>query len=260
MTTGTSLADRDRNIRQRLLSPCRCRTSLSVRGVTLLELLITLTILSMLGVIVLAALQLGSQSWQRGEDRAEVEQRIRVLHGTLAQQLAALQPTRALVDEKSVIAFRGGSDWIFFHTAPSVHGPFPWSAMVRGVAYSVEPGNGLVLRESYPLAEGEVRLEPQGTARILDPGVTRLKVRYLAPPDGEEEPRWVEEWDPREATEARLRDTNAPPAISQGGRALLGSLGYQGLPLAVEVTVAWKMERGGREVAFLFPIHIGRIL
>ena len=229
------------------------------RGVTLLELVITLTILSMIGVIGLQAFRLGSRSWQKGEERAEAEQRIRVVYSTIAQALASLVPAMAVVDRQQVLAFQGRPEWILFHTAPAGHGPLPYSAMVRSVAFSVEPGTGLVLQESYPLAEGEVSLERRGPIQVLDPQVTGLKFRYLAPPASEdEESQWVETWDPGEAKAEipavvatrrtrRLGPAAAAPATSR-------------LPLVIEVTLVRGTERGERAVAFVLPIRVGRTL
>jgi len=225
-------------------------------GLTLLELLTTLTILAMLGAVVLGAFRLGARSWQRGEERAEAEQRLRVIQGIFARELASLQPITALADREPVTAFRGRSDWISFHTAPAGHGPFPYSAMVRGVAYSVEPGKGLIVRESYPLAEGRVSLDPGGTIKVLDPEVSRLTFRYLAAaPQGKEDPLWVEAWSPHELS-------GETPAVvgNPAGVAALPSATDIGLPLAVEVTVVRAERRGEREVRFVIPIRVGRTI
>lgn len=218
----------------------------SNRGLTLLELLITLTIMAFLGVIALEAFRLGSRSWEKGEGRAEREQRIRVIYGTLAQELASLQPITALVDGKPVLAFQGRSDRLLFYSGPDGQRAFPYSAMIRSLAYFVEPGKGLMVQEGYPLVEGKVSLEPRGEVKVLDPKAIRIRFRYLAPPSLEEEnsPRWVEAWDPGSNPGPRTPDPR-----------LMGSL-----PLAVEVTVALQEEQGEQEQSFLFPIHVGRRL
>lgn len=233
------------------------------RGVTLLELTITLTIISMLALIALQAFRIGSRSWEKGEQRAEVEQRIRVLSGILAQRLASIHAAMAKVDGKAVLAFQGRPDWIFFYSAPDGQGPLPQSAMVRGQAFFVGAGRGLIVQEAYPLVEGEVFLDPRGSLTVLEPRVVRIKFRYLSPPPpGETDPRWVETWDPRDAsTEAQAppgvqgqgsgqRGTAAPAAPSPEGR----------LPLAVEMTLAVAEDRGEREIGLLLPIRVGRSL
>ena len=225
------------------------------RGVTLLEITITLTIASLLALIVLQALRLGSRSWERGERRADAEQRIRILSGILAQRLASLQPTTAKVDGKPVLAFQGRSDRIFFYGAPDGQGPLPYGAMLKGQALFVEPGRGLVVQEGYPLVEGEVFLVPRGSLTVLEPKATRIKFRYLSPPPpGETLPRWVEAWDPREAVK-EFRGPGQPGAPRGAPSPPEGRL-----PLAVELLLAVEVERGEREIGLLVPIHVGRIL
>jgi len=231
----------------------------SGRGVTLLELVITLTILSLIGVIGLQAFRLGSRSWQKGEERAEAEQRIRVVYSMMAQALASFVPAMAMLDRRQVLAFQGGPEWIFFHTAPAGHGPLPYGAMVRSVAFSVEPGTGLVVQESYPLAEGEVSLQPRGPIQILDPQVTGLKFRYLAPPASEDqEAQWVETWDPNEGK------AETPAAVASRRTSRLGPAAAapatSRLPLAIEVTLLRAEGRGEREVGFVVPVRLGRSL
>jgi len=232
-------------------------------GVTLLELVITLTIVSFLALIAVQAFQLGSRSWERGEKRAEAEQRFRVVSAILAQQLASLHPARALVDGKPVLAFQGMSDRIFFYSAPDGQGPLPYSAMVRGQAYFVEPGKGLVVQESYPLVEGDVSLEPRGVLHVVEPAVTRVEFRYLSPPaQGETDPRWVEAWDPRAGSgETQTGAGNQSKPQAQQVRSGPGSPPPEArLPLAVEVTVVVQAEQGERQVGLILPIYVGRAL
>jgi prepilin-type N-terminal cleavage/methylation domain-containing protein len=220
-------------------------------GVTLLEMVITLTIVSLLGLIVLQAFRLGGNAWDKGEQRVETAQRIRVLSGILAQRLASLQPAIAKPEGKPVLAFQGRPDRIFFYSAPDGEGLLPYSAMVRGQAYFVESGKGLVVQESYPLVEGDVSLDPRGAVTVLEPNVTQITFRYLSPPDdGETEPRWVDVWDPVKAA------SDAQAKIGQPGQ--LGGPGR--LPLAVGLTMAVQDQKGTRKIALLLPIHVGQVL
>jgi len=216
-------------------------------GVTLLEVVISLAILSVMALVVTQVLRFGTQAWDKGEKRAEVEQRVRAVYGMLVHDLASVLPVSLKIEGKPVTAFRGGPEWILFHSAPDGHGVLPYGAMVKSRTYAVEPGRGLFLRESYPLVEGEVSLDPRGIPRLVDSGVARLGFRYLAPPGpGDSEPSWVETWDPREALE--VKGTAGPSSRRQG------------LPLAVEVTIVMAEDRGSRGFGFLLPIRAGGTL
>ncbi|HSB73892.1 MAG TPA: hypothetical protein VLH58_04640 [Candidatus Methylomirabilis sp.] len=230
---------------------------------TLLELTITLTLISLLALIVLQAFRIGSRSWEKGEQRAEVEQRIRVLSGILAQRLASIHAAMAKVDGKAVLAFQGRPDRIFFYSAPDGQGPLPQSAMVRGQAFFVRAGEGLVVQESYPLVEGEVFLESRGRLTVLEPRVTRITFRYLSPPPpGETAPRWVEAWDPRDAS-SESQASGGVQAQRPGAPGAAGSaapLPEGRLPLAVGMTLTVQEERAEREIGLLLPIRVGRSL
>ena len=124
----------------------------TVSGFTLIEVLISLTILSLIFVAVLGAIQVGAKSWESGEARAEESQRNRTLVEALARDLTMIHPLRVQEQDKDVIAFHGKSDSLEFATLPQSYGAEPFSHMVRIVAYAVEPGRGLVATGSYPLA------------------------------------------------------------------------------------------------------------
>jgi hypothetical protein len=224
-------------------------------GVTLLELVVTLAIVSLLGLIITQAFRIGGRAWDKGEQRAESEQRIRVLSGMLAQRLASVHPAVVLVEGRPVAAFQGRSDRIFFYSTPDGQGLMPYSAMIRGQAYFVEQGKGLVTQESYPLVEGNVSLEPRGAVAVLEPKAIRLTFRYLSPPSaGETDPHWVEAWDPVRAA-GEVQGQAAGPAPGPGL-----TTSELRLPLAVEVTLAVRDEKGEREIGLLLPIHVGQNL
>ena len=120
-------------------------------GFTLLELLISMTILALIFVTVLGAIQIGSKSWESGEQRAEENQRTRTLFDTLARDLTMLYPLRVKDQDRDIVAFRGKSDSLWFATLPESYGAEPFSHMIRIVTYAVEPDRGLVATEGYPL-------------------------------------------------------------------------------------------------------------
>ncbi len=232
-------------------------THLGQQGLTLLEVLITLVILAVMGVIALEAFRIGHRSWERGERRAEAEQRIRVVYGMLSHELASLRPVTAELDGKRVMAFQGSQDRVFFYSAPDGYVSFPYNGMVRGLSFFVERGKGLVVQEGYPLIEGQVSLDPGGAIKVVDPHVTRIRFRYLAAPSRDEiGPQWVEVWDPVEVSESTRRRVRARTARQRRGERAQRS----GLPLAVAVQVTIADERGERALDFLLPIPLAHEL
>ena len=235
-------------------------------GFTLLELLISMTILVLIFVAVLGAIQVGSKSWESGELRAEENQRTRTLYDTLARDLTMLYPLRLKGpnQDKDVVIFRGKPDSLLFATLPQSYGAEPFSHMMRIVTFTAEPDRGLVSTESYPLvgAGNAIGLE-KGRMKGLDERVSEARFRYLVPEGKPEEklpPTWRNFWDPSQ--------DETPPSASvslvalRGGRALQGS---ERLPLAVEITLTIRQanQRGARDLILpplVFPVRVGQTL
>ena len=239
-------------------------------GVTLLELLISMTILVLIFVTVLGAVRVGSKSWESGERRAEENQRTRTLFDTLARELTMIYPLRVKDQDKDVVAFRGSADSLMFATLPQSYGAEPFSHMIRVVTYAVEGDRGLAATESYPLlAGGDVFGAQEGRVRRLDDRVSGARFRYLVPQGKPEEnlaPAWRDYWDPSQddaGALSLLSAVSAPGLLARGAqRALRGS---DRLPLAVEITLTIRQERqqGVRDLilpSLVFPVQVGRTL
>jgi len=240
-------------------------------GFTLLELLISMTILALIFVTVLGAIRVGSKSWESGEQRAEENQRTRTLFDTMALELTMVYPLRVKDQDRDVIAFRGKSDSLSFATLPQSYGAEPFSHMMRVVTYGVEPDRGLVATERYPLVGVAGSFDSlEGRERGLDARVSDARFRYLVPEGKSEEklpPTWRDYWDPSQddaGALSLLSAASAPGLLARGAqRALRGS---DRLPLAVEITLTIRQGKGiqgGRELVLpplVFPVHVGRTL
>jgi prepilin-type N-terminal cleavage/methylation domain-containing protein len=238
-------------------------------GFTLLELLISMTILALIFVAVLGAIRVGSKSWESGELRAEENQRTRTLYDTLARDLTMLYPLRVKSQDpnKDVVVFRGKPDSLSFATLPQSYGAEPFSHMIRIVTYTVEPDRGLVSDESYPLigAEGASSLQ-EGRIKGLDERVSEARFRYLVPEGRPEEklaPTWRDIWDPSQdqTVPSLSQGLSRLPSIA-GQRPLQGS---ERLPLAVEITLTIRQANqwGARDLILpplVFPVRVGQTL
>jgi prepilin-type N-terminal cleavage/methylation domain-containing protein len=237
-------------------------------GFTLLELLISMTILALIFVTVLGAISVGSKSWESGELRAEENQRTRTLFDTLARELSMIYPLRVKDQDRDVIAFTGTPDSLSFATMPRSYGSEPFSHMIRIVKYTVVPDRGLVATEHYPSLGGSEGSDSLGARdKPLDGRVSEAHFRYLVPEGRPEEklpPKWQDAWDPSEDTSG----TSMLPspgffAARVGQRPLRGS---DRLPLAVEITMTIR-QRSGPEATretvlppLVFPVQVGRSL
>jgi len=227
------------------------------KGLTLIELLVTIIILSMAAVLAAEAIRLGRRTWERQHTEVDAEQRIRVIYGIIAQAIAATQPVTEMMEGKRVLAFEGSADRIVFYARPDRYQPFPYNAMVRSVSFSVDREKGMIMHETYPLLTDE---SSRSRMRIVDPKVSRIRFRYL--PSSEKNVRdlnWVERWIPMEVARALDQKTQPSPAdqrVEKKGR----SDQDNGLPVAVEVSVTITQERRENTFNFLLPLHVGGYL
>lgn len=234
-------------------------------GFTLLELLVSMTILALIFVTVLGAIQVGSKSWESGEQRAEENQRTRTLVDSLARELTMLYPLRVQDQDRDIIAFHGKSDSLVFATLPQSYGVEPFSHMIRIVKYAVEPDGGLVATESYPLVGAAAASDSlDGRVKRLDERVSQVQFRYLVPEGKSDEklpPTWRDFWDPSQ--DESFQSPSQRFVVPTGGqRALRGSAR---LPLAVEITLTIRQakQRETRDLTLpplVFPVQVGRTL
>ena len=235
-------------------------------GFTLLELLISMTILVLIFVAVLGAIYVGSKSWESGELRAEENQRTRTLYDTMARDLTMLYPLRVQSPDpnKDIVVFRGQPNSLAFGTLPQSYGAEPFSHMIRIVTYTVEPDHGLVSTDSYSLVgSGDATGQQGGQMKGLDERVLEARFRYLVPegkPEDKLPPTWRDYWDP---SQDETPVSSSVSLVALGGRRALQ--GSDRLPLAVEITLTIRQakQRGARDLILpplLFPVRVGQTL
>lgn len=212
----------------------------SYAGFTLLELMISLTIVGLILVLVFGALRIGARAWEKGEKDIEIHQRQRIVLNNVARQIASISPDGLKGDDKKEKKdkkewkgfFRGGPDEMAFVTR------LPMSPMIdSGMVYARYvvredengEGKGLFLFEKEAVfIKNEADLGELGEDEFseLISGAEAIEFAYLKGPEATDgTPEWVDQWSP---------DSDA------------------GLPLAVRITF--------QQDASAFPIEvIGRI-
>ena len=175
-------------------------------GFTLLELMISLTIMGLVLVLVFGAFRIGSRAWERGERDVEVRQRERVVLNLWKRQTASACPKEIHPkEEEPAFSMRGDSGAVEFVSCISALSPSR-SGMVH-VRYEVleaEEGEGLALR----LYEKDlIRLSwdrnpekwEKADVHLLIPSAEKIAFSYLKPAtDREAAPGWQEHWMPEE--------------------------------------------------------------
>jgi len=199
------------------------------KGFTLIEVLISLTILAMIMGVIMGGFRLGIRSWETGEKRLEEQQRMRCVFDILIQDLKSCmrtkKPATYTLDaaggrqfdrdrQKWPVVFLGEAKKITFITAASGIDPQLKKGTLRLVSYYLgqsEDKPGLVMEESPWLyqdpfkKEGETddndSLDPRHYIYSLYPDVVDITFQYygVKKPQGEtenvdEDPQWCDDW------------------------------------------------------------------
>ena len=180
------------------------RSSFST-GFTLLELLISLSIVGLILLIVFGALRIGSRAWEKGEKDVESHQRQRIVLDLMRQQLASAVQQEIEVEGEKPFFLKGDERSLAFTSRVAV---VPENRIgTVFVQYSVQEekgGEGEELRfyekSSLFMGAGKGVEEPgEDDFILLIPQMEGLRFAYLKAPEKEgDEREWQDAWDPGE--------------------------------------------------------------
>jgi general secretion pathway protein J len=164
-------------------------------GFTLLELILALTILSMVALIIGSGFRLGIKAWEKGESEARETQRLRALSGLISQNVKSAYPYNMKIEQEKVVVFEGDANSLLFVTSfvEPRGGGFKW------VRYSYSEGSLVFTEGKLPdknfldkIAENE---------EVIDSDIGEVTFEYLS--SFEEE--WQESWDLGEGIPVAVR-------------------------------------------------------
>ncbi|MBI5075234.1 MAG: type II secretion system protein [Nitrospirae bacterium] len=168
------------------------------RGFTLLELLIAITLSILLLAVLGAAMRLGHKSQEKGTERGEVTQKMRILEDRIAWLIRGAYPYYVKKTDEKKIFFEGKSDRAGFVTSSiDVHGTGPEDlAGLKWVSIFVD-SEGLKIREKVFFLE-DVFEDRNGKVYLLDPEVRKIEFEFFEIKEGEKQGNWITEWDPED--------------------------------------------------------------
>ena len=172
-------------------------------GFTLLELLISLTIIGLVLVIVFGALRIGARAWEKGERDVEIHQRQRVVLENMKRQIASTCLREIMSEDQKEVFFRGDRESMeFMSRLPMV--PVTRAGMVY-VKYAVREEDGgenkrlMLYEKDIIFLEKEKDSDGQDEADFFEliPRAKNIEFKYLKGPDDKDgDPEWQETWDP----------------------------------------------------------------
>lgn len=191
-------------------------------GFTLLEMLVAVTVLSVLAALVYGMLRIGVRSWEAGSERIAASDLTRIgwqyVHASLA---ASAAPPSRLPDDPGV-HFMGAADSLeFVSELPAWLG----GGGLHALRLSLVEGAGvrrdrLELEARPMIAYDDPDLEPAGLSRaVLAENVERLDFAYFGVDERGGEPEWLDNWSGRGSLpllvrmEVELADGSAWPVL-----------------------------------------------
>jgi general secretion pathway protein J len=164
-------------------------------GFTLVELLVSLSLLVIMLALINGALSFGRRAWEVSDD-IERTQSVAAIRNLLAQRLTESLPLTGW-DERGVLqpTFHGTGDQLTFLTAMPSRNGLP--AGLFSVSLKLLPAPGLAGRPlSLELTAmvGANATAAGGHAPLLLDNVTQLAIRYYGMPERAVEPKWLDEW------------------------------------------------------------------
>ena len=153
-------------------------------GFTLLELILAITILSMVTLIIGSGFRLGVKAWEKGEAEAQETQRLRMLSGLISQNLKSAYPYKTEVEGRKVVLFEGDKNSVVFVTAitDSPRGSLKW------VRYSYK--DGILTFNEGMLPDKKFFDKVSEDGEVIDADIGEVTFEYFSLAEG----TWKEAW------------------------------------------------------------------
>ena len=195
------------------------------QGFTLVETVVTMTILGFLLLVVYGVFSLGRSAWERGDLVREKYQKARILTQLISRQIKSAVPFKVKTEkaEGNYLAFEGTAESLKFVSALSLK-----SARPEGLVYAFyefqgggSEGGRLVVYEGRAGTRNFMEEKPKEESGIpLMEGVSSVRFEYYREedPNQNREAAWVDEWNAKEENQLprALRITVTPRKSQEG--------------------------------------------
>jgi len=177
----------------------------STTGFTLIEVVITLTILGFICLIIFGAFRLGLSAWERGESVKDEYQKARIVSQLISQQVKSAVPFKIKTQEAEgdYLAFEGNTRSLRFVSSLPVRGKQPEGFVYARYEFKEEgsAGGRLILYEEKALNKDFFAEEPKEDRAVsLLEGVSSVRFEYFREEDllNNQPEEWLEEWNAKD--------------------------------------------------------------
>jgi prepilin-type N-terminal cleavage/methylation domain-containing protein len=174
-------------------------------GFTLVEVVITLTILGFICLIIFGAFRLGLSAWERGEFVKDEYQKARIVSQLITQQVKSAVPFKIKPQqaEGDYLAFEGGARSLRFVSCLPVRGKQPEGLVYANYEFKDEGSEGgrLILYEEKVLNKDFFAEQPKEEHGVsLLEGVSSVRFEYFREEDplNNQQEEWLEEWNAKD--------------------------------------------------------------
>jgi general secretion pathway protein J len=165
------------------------------QGFTLLELLIGMTLVGFILSLLFAGLNLGTRSWEAGEQRMVTSSRQAVVVDFIRRAIEQTYPLRWRVDEEDRLAFAGEAESLRFVGTVAMHDGASGNHLIALDLVDGETGRDLAMRWQLP-DPGAPGFEPieQAEPKVLIKAVKEMALAYFGAQSETEDPAWHDQW------------------------------------------------------------------
>ena len=181
------------------------QTNTQVQGFTLLELLIVISILTLIMTASFGALRLGNRAFEAGISRANQTEHFRATADLLRRQFSQLVPIIHENDGETVSSFIGNDERIRFIAPAPQNGGDAGLFVYTIFSQRIDDGRQLVLSYApYDPGQEEFDYMPVSRHRVLIESLSDVRFAYYGAADPDDNPNWHAEWFAEDAALPRM--------------------------------------------------------
>jgi general secretion pathway protein J len=180
----------------------------SDEGFTLIEVVVTLTLLGLMLLIIFQAFRLGLSAWEKGESAKEEYQKVRIISQLISQQIKSVVPykIRTQKAEGDYLAFDGKAHSLRFVSALPIRAKRPEGFVYAKYEFKEggREGGRLVFYEQRALNKDFFEEQPKEELAVsLLEGISNVRFEYYRAEDlsKNQKEEWVEEWNAKDEKE-----------------------------------------------------------
>lgn len=167
----------------------------ALRGFTLLELLVGLTLFSLIVTSLYSALRLGARSWEAGEAHVQQTEQMRIATSFLRRSLERTYPLSVRDTKGSRVWFEGTSKSVaFVSELPAYVGNGGMHELTFNLR-NVGDERDLMVTQRQLLFDEDGDLVSKKNVRTLAKNVRELKLSYFGARKRKSQPAWHEKWE-----------------------------------------------------------------